>query len=87
MGELKRRLQHAPLPGCSSAARVRSQSFTAAAQHGLHLTVTHKPFRAATASPELQSRSASVVVILTLLTPQTCCQVLRRTRSPSSLWS
>lgn len=26
---------------------------TAAAQHGLYLSVTHKPFRAATASPEL----------------------------------
>lgn len=33
---------------------LRCRSFTAAAQHGLHLTVTHKPFRAATASPELQ---------------------------------
>lgn len=32
-------------------------SFTAAAQYGLHLSVTHKPFRAATASPELQSWS------------------------------
>ena len=31
--------------------------FTGAAQYGLHLFFTHKPFRAATASPELKSWS------------------------------
>lgn len=37
-------------------SQVEFSGFTAAAQYGLHLSVTHKPFRAATASPELLLR-------------------------------
>lgn len=43
--------------GCSLTATLCFSGFTAAAQYGLYLTVTHKPFRAATASPELHSWS------------------------------
>lgn len=47
------------LKSCKVDSQVVYSGFTAAAQYGLHLSVTHKPFRAATASLELQSCSST----------------------------
>lgn len=37
---------------------------TAAARYGLHLTVTHKPFRAATAPPQLEARPRGFSLVI-----------------------